>query len=207
MLIDMHTHTLHYSMDSGLSLATLIEKAKEVGLDGVCLTEHNSIFKDLDKIAEFKDSGITILRGMEISTDIGHVLVVGLKEYTLDMLYYEKLKEAVLAQGAAMILAHPTRETESGSKPKWEKMAEEFDAIEACNGSDSPGTWIQLQKQCESANIPSVGGSDAHSYGPIGSCATEFSGDLSNDQDLLDALKSKDFKAVIMNNPDEQKSP
>jgi Predicted metal-dependent phosphoesterases (PHP family) len=44
MLIDLHVHELKYSSDSHISLDDILKKAKEVGLDGVCITNHDNNF-------------------------------------------------------------------------------------------------------------------------------------------------------------------
>src|SRR3990170_5637769 len=41
MLIDLHCHTRLGSEDSFLTPVELIQRAKALGLDGVCLTEHD----------------------------------------------------------------------------------------------------------------------------------------------------------------------
>ena len=42
MLIDIHMHEKTYSGDSHQSLAEIVQAAKERGLDGVCITDHES---------------------------------------------------------------------------------------------------------------------------------------------------------------------
>jgi len=38
--IDMHVHS-NFSYDSKEDIANYIDKAKEMGIDGICLTEHD----------------------------------------------------------------------------------------------------------------------------------------------------------------------
>ena len=44
MLIDLHNHTWPRSHDSVLDPSDLIERARAAGLDGICLTEHDSVW-------------------------------------------------------------------------------------------------------------------------------------------------------------------
>ena len=44
MLIDLHTHTYPKSDDSFIGVDELIERAKQEGLDGICLTEHDAFW-------------------------------------------------------------------------------------------------------------------------------------------------------------------
>ena len=43
MLIDLHLHVLPHSTDSFLSLEGAVLKAKERGLDAICVTDHDSM--------------------------------------------------------------------------------------------------------------------------------------------------------------------
>ncbi len=44
MIIDLHTHTYPRSGDSLLNPDVLIQEAKKLGLDGICLTEHDEFW-------------------------------------------------------------------------------------------------------------------------------------------------------------------
>src|SRR5213080_3902675 len=81
MILDLHIHTSWHSADSNLSPIDLIREAKHLGLDGVVVTEHDrgwDRFRARDLAAEHN---FLFLRGMEVSTDLGHILVCGLEEY------------------------------------------------------------------------------------------------------------------------------
>ena len=43
MLIDLHIHEKHFSKDSFLALEEIVEIAKRKGLDGICITDHDSM--------------------------------------------------------------------------------------------------------------------------------------------------------------------
>ena len=43
MLIDMHVHEMRNSSDSFMSLEEIVEQARQIGLDGVCITDHESM--------------------------------------------------------------------------------------------------------------------------------------------------------------------
>ena len=78
MIIDIHTHTYPTSDDSRLTPGQLISEAKRIGLDGICITDHDGFWKpeDISKLSnEYK---FTILPGCEVTTEEGHLLVYGL---------------------------------------------------------------------------------------------------------------------------------
>ena len=98
MLIDIHVHST-VSMCSSLSPADIIENGRACGLDGVCITDHDSTAV-LSQIEEgFQSNGLLVLVGMEYTTPQGDFLVFG-KE-TLG------LPEELLAQEADRALRIP----------------------------------------------------------------------------------------------------
>ena len=44
MLVDIHIHTSRYSECSSLHPIDMAVAAKEAGLDGICLTEHQTVW-------------------------------------------------------------------------------------------------------------------------------------------------------------------
>lgn len=76
MWIDTHCHT-KYSYDNWLEPLDLIRRAKSLGLDGVCITEHYSYeaSEPVERIG--REEGLLVLRGVEIATDRGHLLAYG----------------------------------------------------------------------------------------------------------------------------------
>lgn len=43
MKVDLHLHDSKYSSDSHVSIAEIIEEARRKGLDGIALTNHESV--------------------------------------------------------------------------------------------------------------------------------------------------------------------
>jgi hypothetical protein len=109
-IIDMHLHTTRGASDSMLDPDDLIAEARRVGLTGVNITEHDRMWESWD-LSPFrkKHEGIVVSNGMEVSTDMGHILAVGLKGYAGGIRRLEKLREVATEQGAFLIVAHPFR--------------------------------------------------------------------------------------------------
>ena len=64
-----------------MSPKELIERAQALGIGAVCVTEHDNMW-DLHEVADLAGAtGVLILRGMEVTTDLGHVGVFGLERY------------------------------------------------------------------------------------------------------------------------------
>ncbi len=80
MYLDLHIHTTAYSGCSNMTPDEMAVAAKNAGLDGVCITEHNRIWKKEDAESLAHKHDIAIFRGMEITSTGGDILVFGLDE-------------------------------------------------------------------------------------------------------------------------------
>ncbi len=74
---ELHCHTVH--SDGQFTPALLREKARELSLDGIALTDHNTL-SGFDTIAKDGQSPC-VLRGIEWTTFYGHMLVMDCGEF------------------------------------------------------------------------------------------------------------------------------
>ena len=199
MLVDLHTHTMPLSMDSGLAVDRLVSLAKQRGLDGVCLTEHNAVWEPTELADLRKKHDLAIFSGMEVGTDNGHVLVFGLERFTPELVSLARLQGEVELAGGAMVLAHPLRE--GSLTMEWREVASVFDGVEVLNGSDANSSNAYLVSLAQAVGLPGTGGSDAHSPGVIGTCATRFRRRVQNDADLVQELRAGRFAAINLRQP------
>jgi predicted metal-dependent phosphoesterase TrpH len=211
VLIDLHTHTKSLSWDSTLSPDDLIERAKEAGIDGICLTEHD-FFWDYDAaITLGKRHDFLVIPAVEINTEDGHVLCFGLEKYVYGMHRWTELAIHVEAAKGAMIAAHPYRR-----QMPWDaKLEEDYlpglekaclnPAYALCAGIEiinGRGKSIENEFSaalCERLGMPATAASDSHSPGDIGRCATEFLRPVTGLDDLIGELKAGRFRPVALN--------
>jgi len=192
-----------------MSVDELIEGSKSLGLDAICLTDHDA-FWTTEQIDDLSNRhNFLIIPGCEINTEAGHVLVFGLSKYEFGMHKPEFLQACVDKAGGAMIAAHPYRRRfieEPAEKPGVrEEMLEraggdEFfqmcQGLEALNGR---GLSIQNQFSLDLGGMLSVSmtaGSDAHKVEQIGTVATEFERPVSCLADLIKELQAGRFHPV-----------
>lgn len=191
MLIDMHTHTSVYSTDSNLLPHEALAHAAERGIDGVILTEHDVVWA-ADRTARLAEQiGIVVLPGVEVTTELGHVLVYGLPSLVPRITDSKRLRALCDEHNALMFLAHPARDP--GLRVPRDAM-DMFDGVEGLNGCDGP-----LQNQSSSSRgrtrpLPPIGGSDSHALHEVGTAATDFAADVRTLDDLMAALRSKDYR-------------
>ena len=76
MKLDLHIHS-KYSPDGRMEIEDIIKTAKARGLDGVAVTDHNSVKGGLSALEFCKGSDFLVIPGIEVSTTKGHVLGLG----------------------------------------------------------------------------------------------------------------------------------
>jgi predicted metal-dependent phosphoesterase TrpH len=188
-VFELHAHSSERSLDSGVRAAVIAEQAAWRGLDGVCLTEHNALWPAAE-IRELSERfEITLLAGMELGTDCGHVLVYGLPRYHPELLQLETLRRIVESEGAAMVMAHPMRPFH-GPRPGLDELNGWFDGIEAINGDHSDSEHGYLIRQAVDVGVAALGGSDVHSRDAVGRCATAFALPVAEVHDIAELIRN-----------------
>jgi predicted metal-dependent phosphoesterase TrpH len=192
MLIDLHCHTKVYSACSALTPEALVRAARARGLDGVCITEHDALWllADIEKLSGAM--GFVVLRGVEVTTEVGHVLVYGVPRHSPAMATLAELHRIVRAEGGLMYLAHPSRRY--GALPPAD-LASVFDSIEAQNGTEGMLQNDNAATLARGLRLPGIGGSDSHAVREVGVCATEFEEDVRDEESFMHALRSGRYAA------------
>lgn len=198
MKVDLHCHS-RYSWDSFLEPKLMIKRAKEIGIDGICFTEHYSFNASCPVDNIETPDGFYIFRGVEISTAKGDILAYGVKDDSWniwgkdrDLDPYEVIKNVHKA-GGICVAAHPFRGPESLEDKIFE--LNEIDAVEISNGCNDEEANQKAANASSIMNLPEIGGSDAHKYEIIGKAYTVFEKDVKNIEELVAEIKAKRCKA------------
>jgi predicted metal-dependent phosphoesterase TrpH len=192
LLIDLHCHTKAYSACSALTPDALVRAAKARALDGICITEHDALWPTADVKRLSEELEFVVLRGMEVTTEVGHVLVFGLYGYETEMATLEGLRARVRDRGGLMFLAHPSRRY--GTLPPADLSAF-FDSVEALNGTEGMIQNDHALALARTMRLPGIGGSDSHSVREVGTCATDFASRVSSESEFLAALRAGSYAA------------
>lgn len=189
----------------------LVLRARELGLDGVCITEHNAHWDDDSLQSLSPEAPPLMLAGMEVATEYGDVLVFGadgvLQGLTGGVARIAELREAVTRAGGVMIAAHPFRRLFfPGNEATLEqalsaKVFGYVDAIEVFNGMGIRREQELALEAIRHLGLPGTGGSDAHAPHTLGRCYTVFDRPVADTRDLVDQLRSGSFHArhALMN--------
>ncbi len=206
MKIDLHVHTNPLSPDSLMSADQAIETAKEIGLDGICLTEHDRAWQ-LSEIHFLREKhDFPVFRGVEVMLRGGiEMLVFGLNIDFTSLLQLSDLRKMVTAAKGFMIYAHPFRGLPelaiSDSAAALEIILGKIDitSIDAVEGRNGRNRDMYNQPALEMAarhNLKTTGGSDAHAVDEIGTCVTVLESNISTDAELLNELKAGRFTSA-----------
>ena len=211
MIIDIHTHTYPTSDDSSLTPEQLIAEAKRIGLDGICITDHDGFWDPADIAALSRAHDFLVLPGCEVTTEEGHLLVYGLSKYIFGMHRASFVKELVDEAGGVIVVAHPYRRTyreqADTSQDAYSEMLDKAcrnvvfpmsDAVEVLNGRGSPQENAFSHEIAKQFSRRGTGASDAHKIDDLGTFATEFQRPIQLLDDFLRELKAGRFSPVVL---------
>lgn len=194
MWIDCHTHTL-LSNDNYLEPAVLVRRAKAMGLDGIVVTEHHSyeVSEPVERIG--RDEGLLVLRGVEISTDRGHLLAFGLQDDSWNIwgrnnyLPLQELIDHINDLGGLCVPAHPFREFGLASLLEGLLDLTGIAGVETHNGGNVDSDNDLALDAAAAMELPTLGGSDCHKEDAIGRCATRFDDAIADMASFMAAVR------------------
>ena len=199
MTFDLHMHTRRYSPDSEIDPFELVRRAKEIGLDGIVITEHDRLWPE-DELEELRAAapGLVVLGGVEVSGLGGDLLCYGVTDLAnlKRGLPWGELCREVRRQGGVAVAAHPYR---------W---GQDFDALVRDQQPDLGGLEMMsnnmdpdLRRRAAAflerhPQYATLGNSDAHEIGVVGVCYTEFAARIQTPGDLVRAIQERKGRAL-----------
>lgn len=194
MWIDCHCHT-KLSNDNYLEPLALVRRARALGLDAIVVTEHHSVEASEPVERLGREEGLLVLRGVEISSDKGHVLAFGVTDDGWNIwgrnnyIPLMPLIEHINALGGICVPAHPFREV--GLASLLEKLLDltGIAAVETHNGGNIESDNDLAMQAAATMRLPSLGGSDCHKEEAIGRCATQFDDAVTDMASFIAAVK------------------
>jgi predicted metal-dependent phosphoesterase TrpH len=197
MILDMHVHTT-YSSCSRLQLSEILENARKRGLDGVCITDHNTLAGRNEVTEGIRPDGLYLLFGMEYDTPQGDFLVFGPFDNLEPGLDARELLRYVNSHDGAAIAAHPFR---AGRQVDPSLFAEGLCRIvEGINGRNTDEENLRVKELARQYDLVQCGGSDAHQLNELGKTATRFQTPVTNKADLVKALRDGSCMPVACQN-------
>ena len=206
----MHSH----SVSSDDSRATAEQYLKWIHvlrkrghtIDGIVLTEHRKFDSDADYSSLGREYGVLVLKGSELDTRYGHFLVYGVNDGLLEAVDFAdvtmdpvRLIVEAEAHGALAIPAHPGRPRIGLCE--FVDNGVEFPGlgiVETLNGGSRSGENERALEMAGRRGYRGIGGSDAHLASSIGTCLTSFDADITDERELVEALRSGNFRTASL---------
>lgn len=207
--LDLHSHSTDASDDAGGTVEGYLKwiagrRKRGYRVDGFVLTEHRGFDPEVNYSDLAAQYDVVVLKGAELETEIGHVLVYGIterfaREFDLSRvdLPSKDVFQAALDFGGFAVGAHAGR-------PRigiWEYAAAGADlrhvrAIEELNGGSSAEENERAASIARASGLFRIGGSDAHYVSAIGRCLTAFARPVRRIEELVEELQQGDYFPV-----------
>ena len=175
--LDLHMHT-HHSRDCTIPTADVIRLCRQRGLDGIAVTDHNTLAGGLEA-AELAPPGFTVIPGEEVKSSEGEIIGLFLREEVPAGRSPEETAGRIREQGGVVIVPHPfdPLRTSPLKTPALERLvaAGLVDAIEVLNARmalrshNARGALYATR-----AGLPGTAGSDGHSRPEYGQAYVEM---------------------------------
>ncbi|HAL62100.1 MAG TPA: hypothetical protein DCP08_06810 [Chloroflexi bacterium] len=204
MKVDMHVHTC-YSEDATLSLETIMETCRRRGLDGVAITDHNTIagalaLKEIAPwpttcqpapvLARPGDKPFLVIVGEEIDTTKGEILGFFLKEEIPGGLTPKEAMARIREQRGLVGVPHPLDRLRRSAMGRIALLdiLDELDFLEGFNSRVTfPSDNRKAQTLAQAQGLPITAGSDAHTAYEIGRAYVEMP-PFNGQEDFLESL-------------------
>ncbi len=208
MFLDLHVHSQR-SDDAGATVEGYLKwigvlRRRGYQVDGIVLTEHRGFDLEADYSALTAQYSVLVLKGSEIETDLGHLLIYGVTPKLLDQFDFSNLDlpaqevlKAVEECGGYAVAAHPGRRRIGlGEHLQRGASIVGIQTVEMLNGGSSPQENSLAVRLAQEQRFQCVGGSDAHFVSSIGRYLTRLQGRITRVEELVEALSLREVSPV-----------
>lgn len=200
MFVDLHVHERAFSLDSKMSLAEIVDKARAMGMGAVCITDHDSLGIREEAARYSREVGFPIFVGVEVLTIQGDIVAFGIpyafQPRTIDA---QEFINYVHCCGGACFSAHPFRNNQRGLEAHL-AVVQRLDGVEVLNGSTTLEANRTALEYARKYNIQPVGASDAHHTGQLGKYVTWLPEEVTELSDFIRVLRSGKCRPAIWEN-------
>lgn len=166
MKYDLHIHS-KYSSDGVLDPEKIVKIAIKRGLNGVAITDHNTIIGGL-KAKNYETEDFKVIVGSEISTERGEIIGLFLEEEIKSKDVQDVISE-IKDQNGLTVIPHPFDELRHSAFHPTDEDAKFIDCIEGFNSRCVLQEYNKKAVEFASKhNLTITAGSDAHFANEIG---------------------------------------
>jgi len=188
-LFDLHVHSF-YSYDCKSNPKDIIKHAEKIGLNGLAITDHNTVSFHKNKDVE---TNLLIIPGIEISTSNGHLIGLGVSETIEKNKSVAETIEIIRDYGGEIIVPHLFDFLRKGIGRKIAKVNFSDLAIETVNASCLTKLFNDKARNfAEKNSLAQTGGSDSHRVKDVGLAYTLIPKDVETVDDVLESVRKKE---------------
>lgn len=215
---ELHCHTKNVSKCGRLDAADAVRLYKDAGYSGMVITDHFSpmtfslgehfnkkaavthFLEGYKKAKALESDDFKVFLGVELRfyATVNDYLIYGIEEkdlYELPFLlplYLRRASRLLRERGCLVVQAHPFREFITRANPAL------LDGVEVLNGKTAKELNDKAEAWALSFKKPPVmtGGSDCHRESQLGTGGIITERKLESNRDLLNVLKSGDYKII-----------
>ena len=169
--LDLHIHS-ERSFDGCMSLSEIVALARERGLNGVAICDHDRV---LDEVPEFDD--FLVIPATEVSTERGHLLGLFVRE-PIETRKFSESVTAIHAQGGLAVIAHPFEHSTDANR--LDDVMSRLDGVEIWNSRadrKNKSANAMARELAQKWEKPVTAGSDAHVPEEVGGGVTVLEAD------------------------------
>ncbi len=188
LFADFHIHS-HHSKDCVMPVADILERAREVGLDVVAITDHDSAAGGLEARELADRYGVRVIVGEEVKSSEGEVIGLFLERTIPGGMTFAESIAAIREQGGIVYVPHPFDRLHRIPSPAVLRAnVADIDVVEVFNSRLAfPGFNELAERFAQRYRLPAAGGSDSHVLPGIGTTLCGID-DFSGPGDFVRAL-------------------
>lgn len=186
---DLQVHT-DASPCSATSPERVVTAATDAGLDGIAVTDHDTL-ANVERVRALAPRDLDVIGGTEVTTTQGHLLALGVDD-TPPQTDPLTVVDAVHDQGGVAVLSHPFDRLRQYYTDELPALARAVDAVETTNSRCIFERYNERAREFATTHdLPRTGGSDAHFPMELGRVVTIVPGD----RPVLDAVAAGETRA------------
>lgn len=185
-----HLHTRH-SFDSILSPHKIVARARELKIDALIVTDHNTLKGSLEARRASQGNPPLVIVAAEYQSEKGDIIGLFLQE-EIRSRESNVIVRQIHEQGGLVVLPHPYK----GHKLD-DQLLSGVDMVETFNSRCSSEENDRARQLAEEWKLPEIAGADAHCFSELGAALNEYSGMCARNEPELRALLSNAPRKVI----------
>ena len=188
---DLHLHS-RYSPDGTLDVRDIVRIARKRGLDGIAITDHDTIRGGLEAL-KLKPEGLDVICGCEVNTDRGDVIGLFLTEEIKARETTWPSSRRSTRREASAVVPHPFDSIRGSAFWLTDRDAPLIDGVEVVNARCVfRRSNVAADRYADRFDRAKTGGSDAHFGAEIGNACTL----IEEGDDLREAIFGRRTMAV-----------